>query len=119
MDDEGRPLDFSNWGENYQVQGVLAPGKDISCAVSGGGIAERSGTSIAMSLHHVGAELFGVDLHDHEVWLDAAKTIDTYRERWNVGRSAEPLGVARDQLAGLAPARLADHLTAEGMKAWT
>ncbi len=47
MDDEGRPLDFSNWGENYRIQGVLAPGKDISGAVSGGGIAERSGTSIA------------------------------------------------------------------------
>ena len=47
MDDEGRPLDFSNWGENYQIQGVLAPGKDIFGAVSGGGIAERSGTSIA------------------------------------------------------------------------
>jgi cyanobactin maturation PatA/PatG family protease len=47
MDDEGCPLDFSNWGENYQVQGVLAPGKDIPGAVSGGGIAERSGTSVA------------------------------------------------------------------------
>ena len=47
MDDEGRPLDFSNWGKKYHVQGVLAPGKDISVAVAGGGIAERSGTSIA------------------------------------------------------------------------
>ena len=47
MDDEGRPLDFSNWGENYRIQGVLAPGKDIPGAVSGGGIAERSGTSVA------------------------------------------------------------------------
>jgi cyanobactin maturation PatA/PatG family protease len=47
MDDEGRPLDFSNWGENYQVQGVLAPGKEIPGAVSGGGIAERGGTSVA------------------------------------------------------------------------
>jgi cyanobactin maturation PatA/PatG family protease len=47
MDDEGRPLDFSNWGENYRIQGVLAPGKDISGAVSGGGVEGRSGTSIA------------------------------------------------------------------------
>jgi len=47
MDNERRPLDFSNWGENYQAQGVLAPGKDIPGAVSGGGIAERSGTSVA------------------------------------------------------------------------
>jgi subtilisin family serine protease len=46
MDDEGRPLDFSNWGENYH-SGVLAPGKNIPGAVSGGGIAERSGTSVA------------------------------------------------------------------------
>lgn len=47
MDEEGRPLDFSNWGRNYRVEGVLAPGKSISGAVPGGGIAERSGTSVA------------------------------------------------------------------------
>jgi conjugative relaxase-like TrwC/TraI family protein len=48
---------------------------------------------------------------DHEVWMDAAQTIDAYRERWSVTRSDEPFGVGRDELAALGPARLADHLT--------
>ena len=47
MDDEGRPMDFSNWGENYQVEGVLAPGEGIPGAVPGDGIEQRSGTSFA------------------------------------------------------------------------
>ncbi len=48
---------------------------------------------------------------DHEVWLDAAHTIEAYRERWNVTRPDEPLGLGRDELAAVPPARLADHLT--------
>jgi conjugative relaxase-like TrwC/TraI family protein len=53
-----------------------------------------------------------VDPGDHEVWLGAARAIDAYRERWDVGRAAEPLGVdgAHANLAALPPARLADHL---------
>jgi conjugative relaxase-like TrwC/TraI family protein len=53
-----------------------------------------------------------LDPRQHEVWVEAATTIDTYRDRWGVERSPEPLGVARDELAGLAPARLAHHLGA-------
>ncbi len=45
------------------------------------------------------------------MWVDAAKTIDAYRERWSVTRSDEPLGAGREELASLPPARLADHLT--------
>jgi conjugative relaxase-like TrwC/TraI family protein len=53
-----------------------------------------------------------VDPGDHEVWLGAARAIDGYRERWDVGRAAEPLGIdgTRANLAALPPARLADHL---------
>ena len=29
MDAQGKPLDFSNWGEAYQSQGLLAPGENI------------------------------------------------------------------------------------------
>jgi conjugative relaxase-like TrwC/TraI family protein len=53
-----------------------------------------------------------VDPVEHEVWVGAAQTIEAYRERWGVQRSAaEPLGVGRDALAALPTARLADHLT--------
>ncbi len=52
-----------------------------------------------------------VDPGHHGVWVDAAKTIEAYRERWNVTRSDEPLGAGRDGLAALPTARLADHLT--------
>ncbi len=47
MDEEEAPLESSNWGEAYQSQGVLAPGKDMLGAVPGGGTALKSGTSFA------------------------------------------------------------------------
>lgn len=47
MDAQGAPLDFSNWGESYQTQGILAPGENILGATPGGGIIARSGTSFA------------------------------------------------------------------------
>ena len=47
MDAHGHPLEFSNWGKAYQTQGILAPGKDITGAKSGGGTVQLSGTSFA------------------------------------------------------------------------
>ena len=47
MDNEGRPVNFSNWGDAYQKQGILAPGKDILGAKPGGGTTHLSGTSFA------------------------------------------------------------------------
>lgn len=47
MDANGQPLDFSNWGESYQEQGILALGKDILGAKPGGGTQSLSGTSFA------------------------------------------------------------------------
>ncbi|XGV88789.1 MAG: S8 family peptidase [Limnothrix sp. BL-A-16] len=47
MDARGHPLDFSNWGETYQSQGILAPGENIPGASPGGGIIRLSGTSFA------------------------------------------------------------------------
>lgn len=47
MDAQGKPLDFSNWGEAYQTQGILAPGEDILGAKPGGGTHRLSGTSLA------------------------------------------------------------------------
>ncbi|NEO95332.1 MAG: S8 family serine peptidase, partial [Moorea sp. SIO3G5] len=47
MDSQGNPLDFSNWGETYQTQGILAPGENILGAKPDGGTALKSGTSFA------------------------------------------------------------------------
>ncbi len=47
MDEAGIPLDFSNWGEAYLQNGLLAPGKDILGAMPGGGVRQLSGTSFA------------------------------------------------------------------------
>jgi cyanobactin maturation PatA/PatG family protease len=47
MADKGTPLDFSNWGEKYSMQGILAPGENILGASPGGGTDIQSGTSYA------------------------------------------------------------------------
>lgn len=47
IDARGHPLDFSNWGETYQSQGILAPGENILGAKSGGDTLRLSGTSFA------------------------------------------------------------------------
>src|SRR5439155_13867293 len=50
MNLRGEPLDFSNWGEPYQTQGILAPGENILGAKPGGGTASRTGTSSATAV---------------------------------------------------------------------
>ncbi len=50
MDSRGEPLDFSNWGQSYRTQGILAPGENISGAMPGGGIVPQSGTSYATAV---------------------------------------------------------------------
>jgi hypothetical protein len=47
MDELGQPLDFSNWGEAYLDNGLLAPGQDILGADPAGGTRLLSGTSFA------------------------------------------------------------------------
>jgi cyanobactin maturation PatA/PatG family protease len=47
VDARGHPLDFSNWGDAYQNQGILAPGENILGAKPGGGTIQMSGTSFA------------------------------------------------------------------------
>jgi subtilisin family serine protease len=47
MDNQGSPLDFSNWGTQYRMQGILAPGENILGAAPGGGTRAQSGTSYA------------------------------------------------------------------------
>lgn len=47
MNSKGTPLKFSNWGDAYLKQGVLAPGENIPGALPGGGVVVKSGTSFA------------------------------------------------------------------------
>ncbi|BAY21335.1 peptidase S8/S53 [Calothrix sp. NIES-2100] len=45
MNEQGKPIDFSNWG--YINQGIIAPGENILGAKPGGGTQQLSGTSFA------------------------------------------------------------------------
>jgi cyanobactin maturation PatA/PatG family protease len=47
MDDQGNPIGFSNWGEAYKTQGILAPGESILGAIPGSRTAPKTGTSFA------------------------------------------------------------------------
>ena len=47
MDAQNRPLPFSNWGDEYRSQGILALGENVLGAVSGGDTIPQSGTSYA------------------------------------------------------------------------
>lgn len=47
MDVQGNPIGFSNWGEAYQNQGILALGENILGAIPGRGTAAKTGTSFA------------------------------------------------------------------------
>lgn len=63
MDSQGEPLPFSNWGERYQVQGILAPGENILGASPDGKIVASSGTSFAASIvSGIGALLLSLQL---------------------------------------------------------
>jgi cyanobactin maturation PatA/PatG family protease len=50
MNSKGEPLEFSNWGETYQTQGILAPGEEILGAIPGGRTARETGTSCATAI---------------------------------------------------------------------
>lgn len=50
MDSRGEPLKFSNWGESYQSDGILALDENILGAVPGGGVIANSGTSYATAI---------------------------------------------------------------------
>ena len=47
MNTQGFPLDFSNWGEPYQKNGILALGENLLGAMPGGGVTKKSGSSFA------------------------------------------------------------------------
>jgi cyanobactin maturation PatA/PatG family protease len=108
MDENGWPLDSSNWGDAYQSQGVLAPGHNILGARPGGGTALKSGTSYATPI------VTGI----------AALLLSWQLAR---GEKPDPLAVGRAILAGATPCNeqlaadcrrfLAGHLDIPGARA--
>jgi cyanobactin maturation PatA/PatG family protease len=50
MNDSGEPLPFSNWGDLYQSNGILAPGENILVAGPRGGAIRRTGTIYAAAI---------------------------------------------------------------------
>ena len=50
MDEEGTPLATSNFGASYAMNGILAPGANISVATIGGERITRTGTSYATAV---------------------------------------------------------------------
>ena len=46
----GQPLDWSNWGKQYQGHAVLAVGENVRGASLGGKVSQRSGTSSAAAI---------------------------------------------------------------------
>jgi cyanobactin maturation PatA/PatG family protease len=67
MNAQGLPLDFSNWGNVYQEQGILAPGENILGAVPGGSTALKNGTSFATPIvSGIVALLLSLQIHQGE-----------------------------------------------------
>jgi len=50
MDDAGRPLERSNWGQSYSRNGLLAPGADLDVVGPKGVCTKRTGTSYATAI---------------------------------------------------------------------
>lgn len=50
VDDKGVPMSFSNWGNAYKKNGILALGENIKGAAPNGGVIEKTGTSFATPL---------------------------------------------------------------------
>ena len=87
MDDDGQPLEFSNWGAEYGRQGLLAPGLDAPGAVPGGGIVALTGSSFAAPVvTGVAALLLSLQI--------------------DVGEEPSPHAVREALLAGARPCRL-------------
>jgi cyanobactin maturation PatA/PatG family protease len=80
----GRPLPFSNYGDDYLANGILAPGENVRGAAPGGGLAERTGTSYATPIVSGVVALF----------------LSLLRQR---GLSAAPQAVRAALLAGAVP----------------
>lgn len=80
----GEPMAFSNFGESYATNGIMAPGEHILGARPGGGTARASGTSTAAPI----------------VTAVAALLVSLQRD---MGKPIDPLAVRQALLASVTP----------------
>ena len=99
MDSQGLPLGFSNWGENYRTQGVLALGQHIRGAKPGGGTVINSGTSYATPVvSGIAALLMSIQLKTGQEPSGASVRSAILSSA--VGCNDEPISDCRRLLAG-------------------
>jgi cyanobactin maturation PatA/PatG family protease len=81
MNTRGEPLEFSNWGDAYQTQGILAPGENVPGAAPGGRTVTETGTSCATAVvSGVAGLLLSVQIKGGQrpdVWAVRAALLDS------------------------------------------
>ncbi|WP_316195747.1 PatA/PatG family cyanobactin maturation protease [Bradyrhizobium sp. SZCCHNRI3052] len=105
---DGSPLETSNWGRPYRLNGLLAPGKDIPVALTGNRFGRASGTSYAAAVVSGVAALllslarsagYAIDAFDiRTILIDSAKRCELAKEgacdRYLAG-SLDPAGALK------------------------
>jgi hypothetical protein len=96
----GQPLDWSNWGKQYQGHGLLAPGENVRGAAPGGSLSQRSGTSSAAAVvSGVAGLLMSLELQ-HEIKPDGPRIRQLLLESADPCPSMSP-SICRRYLSGV------------------
>lgn len=99
MTGDGEPAEFSNWGDRYQSQGILAPGVSVLGAEAGNGTIALTGTSYAAAIvSGVAALLMSLQLklgEEPDALIVRRALLDSAR-----GCEAQPAADCRQVLAG-------------------
>jgi len=89
MDIQGNPIGFSNYGEVYQSQGILALGENILGAIPGGGTETKTGTSFATPI------VSGIVALLLSIQLQRGEKPDPHAIRDAILQSALPCGLSK------------------------
>ncbi|MCC5604711.1 PatA/PatG family cyanobactin maturation protease [Nostoc favosum] len=89
MDAQGNPIGFSNWGQAYQNQGILALGESILGAIPGDGTAVKTGTSFATPI------VSGIAALLLSIQLQRGEKLDPHAIRDAILQSALPCNLSK------------------------